>query len=58
MAAALEVKYRATAAAAREWAKSKYPKAEIIISFGDHDCIVDVLDPDAGSQRFVYLEDA
>lgn len=57
MAAALDVKYRATASAARTWAEAKYPKAEVIISFGDHDCIVDVIDPVEGSKRFVYLED-
>lgn len=51
---ALENKYRNIRDQAMVAATAKFPHAEIIISFGAHDCIVDVLDPDLGSKRFVF----
>lgn len=54
---ALEKKYQAQRDAAVEATMERFPGCTPIVSFGDHDCIVDVLIPGEKSQRFVYVEE-
>jgi hypothetical protein len=53
----LEKKYQQQRDAAVAEALERFPGSKPIVSFGDHDCIVDVLIPGEPSHRFVYVEE-
>lgn len=58
MSAAIEKRYNETKADALAEAQALHPDAkDILISFGGHDCIVDVLPLTGKSLRYVYTED-
>lgn len=54
-ASALEKNYQVRREGAIAEALERYPTGKPIVSFGDHDCIVDVLIPGESPVRFVYL---
>lgn len=51
----LEKRYNRIAGEAREVVGKKHPAAKLIISFGEGDCIVDVLRPGEPGKRYVYI---
>jgi len=54
---ALEKKYQRVRDEAIDFAVKEYDceREEAIVSFSEHDCIVDVLQPGAAGKRFVYF---
>lgn len=51
---AVEKRYHAQRDAALAEVATLHPNSEAIVSFGEHDCIVDVLLPDAPNVRYVH----
>lgn len=51
---AVEKRYTAQREAALAEVRPLHPTAEFIVSFGEHDCIVDVLIPGAKNVRYVH----